>query len=174
MGVNCSVRLSAKTTWEYVHKVATALLGTPLHREDFSTGSGWAAYAPKQPSQFEPTYCPEYIDILVPLVAGNPASDLIEVSDRDGGYYRLWYGLESKSLYPKATAAKIALAEGICKFFGGRITYNDATGAARSFKAPAYIGAEDGKPWYRLQQALLDIKPLTQKDIERNQKHAAY
>jgi hypothetical protein len=172
MGVNCSVTLNPKAEWRYVGLVASILLGDKPYKDNFS--SGWSAKSKKYGygktrSAHDPSYC----YILAQGDPDNPAAKLIQESDGELPY-EIWYGLERKSLYPKATAAKIALAEGICKFFGGTIVYNDATDAKRTFPCPGYIGAEDGKAWYRLQQAILDLKPLTTKDIERNQKHAAY
>lgn len=72
-------------------------------------------------------------------------------------------------------AAKIALTLGLVRFFGGEITYNDATcDHPVKFPTPKWIGATNGLDWQRLHQEILDLKPLAAEDIEKCQKWAAY
>ena len=139
----------------------------------FSNGAGYSASVEDITSKsFRPTHTPEYIYIVVPGDAENPAAKLIATSDKMP--YQMWYGLENRFLYPKATAAKIALAHGIVKFFGGKIKWNDAIGKSSTFPTPRYIGAENGKPWYQLQDAILALKPLTQSDVDAMNQWASY
>lgn len=94
-----------------------------------------------------------------------------------GSIFVVWTqmgGMERRSLYPKATAAKIALAEGITKFFGGKITYNDFTGRSRKFPTLKDFTGEGNTAFYRYQKALESLKPLTQADMDRCAKYAAY
>lgn len=178
MGVNVQATLSPKADWQTVGEVASILLGAKAYSETISNG-GYSSFEAARVEGFTfKSYkshskgSPELIDIVLKGNRSNPVMAALEKSD---GYpYRLWYNLEDRSLYPKCTAAKIALALGIVKFFGGRITYNDAEGPTRSFKTPRYIGAENGKPYDELQKAMLALKPLTQKDIGRVRKYAAY
>lgn len=176
MGVNCYVTLNPKADWRTVGTVAAILLGDKAEKKplgtdgSFHTQAATFGFGKAQVIELQP----EYLNILLALNDKNPVAKLINKSDGYQGSYRLWYGLESKTLYPKATAAKIALAEGICKFFGGKIVYNDCTDKKRTFPAPSYIGASDAKPWERLHQALFDLAPLTDADLKRCAKHAAY
>lgn len=176
MGVNCNAYLSPKTRWEDVRLAAAALLGVKLEKcpSRYNVDSWWAEIPKDVPpsERWRSTSMPECIYILAPLTEGNPVSDAIKESDSSP--YYMWYGLENRYIGPKATAAKIALTEALCKFFGGKMVYNDSTGKKRTFPAPPYIGAQDGKPWKTLHQAFLDIKPLTEKDMKRVEKHAAY
>lgn len=175
MGVNCQVTLSPLANWQTVGTVAAILLGDkpeklPLGTDTFHTLAATFRYGKVNVHENQP----EYVDILIPLDGKNPVAKAINKSDGRNNLYPLWYGLESKVLYPKATAAKIALAEGICKFFGGRIIYNDATDKKRTFQTPRYIGATNGKKWERLHQALFDLTPLSTADLKRCTKYAAY
>jgi hypothetical protein len=171
MGVNCTVELSPKATWEYVGMVASKLLGAKATKEPIGT-SFYAIIEGFNGGSFKPTSFPQYIYILVSGDVANPAAKLIQ--DSDGLPYHMWYGLESRWFNPKATAAKIALAKGIVKFFGGKITYNDSTDKEEIFKAPSYIGAADGFPWQRLHQEIIDLPPLSIRNINECEKWAAY
>jgi hypothetical protein len=193
VGVNCSVRLNEGAEWKRVGQVACILLGAKARRESLGlpTTDSWhvvvetfdrrqtqerrvaARLLGKEPyEKYEATGTPEYIDILVD---GDPKNSVYRaIEDTDAIPYRLWYGLENRSLYPKATAAKIALAEGITKFFGGKIEYNDSTGQKHTFKSPASFIGESDASFYRYQNALEALRPLTQKDIDRCAKYAAY
>jgi hypothetical protein len=122
-------------------------------------------------NRFAPTFMPQYIDILVDGDLENPV--LKEIGKSDSIPYQLWYGLETRSFYPKASAAKIALIRGIVKFFGGKITYNDSTDEGRTYPRKIKKGESD-KAFYQFQDALLKLKPLTQQDIDDCQQYAAY
>ena len=69
---------------------------------------------------------------------------------------------------PASTPAKIALCKGICKFFGGWVDYNDCDNSKVDFRARVgkYISATNGEEWYKLQERILAIKPLTEQDLE--------
>ena len=175
MGVNCCVTLNPKADWKTVRDVACKLLGAPMHKEPIGRDGSYAAWLtePSGAKRYEPcTDQPAYIYLLLHGDEKNPVMQAI--AESDGTPYQFWYGIENRFLYPRATAAKIALCVGLVKFFGGSITYNDAEGKKRTFKPPRYIGAEDGKPWRQYQDAQLALKPLTQKDIDRCRKYAAY
>lgn len=174
MGVNCNVTLSQYATWKAVGQVACVLLGARVTKEQFGSGlKGWhAAVEGFGYGKFEATHTPDYIDILISGDVSNPVSKALQ--DGDSMPYRLWYGIERKSLYPKATAAKIALAEAITKFFGGKITYNDCTDESASFPIRRWIGDESNAAFERFQVELMELKPLGKQDIDRCAKYAAY
>lgn len=172
MGVTCSVRLNDGACWKKVGQVACVLMGATTHREPLGR-DGWHLMVDGFGyGRWEKTNNPSYIDVLVSGADDNPI--VRSIADSDSIPYRMWYGLESRSLYPKAKAAQIALAEGITKFFGGRITYNDCTDKKRSFASPADFTKETNTSFYAFQNALESLKPLTQKDVDRCQKYAAY
>jgi hypothetical protein len=173
MGINCSAKLSNKATWEYVGMVASVLLGAKATKQKLGADSFHAVVEGFNRNTWKPTSMPEYIYILVNGFVDNPVAKAIQ--DTDELPYHMWYGLEQRSLYPKATAEKIALTLALVKFFGGEITYNDAScDGPETFPVPKYIGAQGGKEWQRLHQEILDLKPLTQADIDACKKWAAY
>ena len=172
MGVNCNANLNGGATWKKVGQVACVLLGARTHREPLGRDGWHLVVEGFGYGQFMVTSMPEYVDIPVDGDPDHPA--VLAIKNSDSIPYRLWYGLENRSLCPKATAAKIALAEGITKFFGGKIVYNDATDKKRTFKSPADFTGENDAAFYRYQTALENLKPLTQKDIDRCAKYAAY
>ena len=172
MGTNCCVRLNEGADWHKVGEVACVLLGAKKHREPAGR-NGWRIFVEGFGyGKFRHCSIPEYVDVMGVGDKENPVLKAIESTDCVP--YPLCYGLESRGLYPKATAEKIALAEGITKFFGGRIVYNDCTDRKRTFKTLIDFKGESDKAFYRYQTALEKLKPLTQKDIDRNAKYAAY
>jgi len=190
MGVNCSVRLNEGAEWMKVGQVASVLLGAKVRKAPLGE-DGYHALVEgfdnrdSQPvrvanrllgklhcGKYNATSVPEYIDILVDGDPENPVAKAI--AESDSLPYALWYGLEKRSLYPKATAAKIALAEGIVKFFGGAGVYNDCTDKKMRFLSRLDFKGEDDASFYRFQDALLALKPLKQKDIDRCAKYASY
>lgn len=185
MGVNCSAKLSHGATWEYVGLAAAILLGSTPEKKWLSN-SGKQFYVAHVPG-FDGRKCdyrpcagmPDYIYLMVPLTKGNPVADAIRKSDTDGKpdtRYAMWYGIEGRTLYPRASAAKIALAEALTKFFGGRIDHNDSDAARdKNYPMPKYLAdLNNDANFDRLQRALMNLKPLTKKDIERCKKYAAY
>jgi hypothetical protein len=172
MGVNCSVKLNEGATWNRVGQVACILLGAKTHRKPLGRDGWHLVVEGFGYGQSKPTSDPSYVYIVVNGDASNIAAKAIASSDSMP--YEIWYGLEARLLYPKATAAKIALAEGITKFFGGKIVYNDCSDKKRTFPSPLDFKGESDASFYRFQKALEELKPLTQKDVDRCAKYAAY
>lgn len=191
MGVNCKVVLNEGADWDKVGQVASVLLGAEIKKAPLGT-DGYHAQVQgfddreSQAETFarrllgkEPykryrafDYTPSYIDILIEGDKDNPVTKAI--AESDGFSYALWYGLEARSIYPKASAAKIALAAGLAKFFGGKGVYNDCTDKKMYFPSRLNFIGENDPAFYRYQDALLALKPLTQKDIDRCAKYASY
>lgn len=191
MGVNCKVVLNEGADWEKVGQVASVLLGAKVNKaplgddgyhalvEGFDNRGSQADKVARRLLGQEPyggyrtfDITPSDIDILIEGDANNPVAKAI--AESDGFPYGLWYGLENRSLYPKATAAKIALAAGLAKFFGGKGVYNDCSDKKMNFPSRLNFIGETDPAFYRYQDALLALKPLTQKDIDRCAKYASY
>lgn len=191
MGVNFSGYLNEGATWDKVGQVASVLLGAKANKAPLGDIGGYHAIvdgfdnrenqsekvarrllgqAPY--SKFRATGTPEYIDILL---EGKPDNPVVKaIAESDGTPYALWYGLENRFIYPKASAAKIALASGLVKFFGGKGYYNDCSDKKFNFKSRLNFKGGTEASFYRYQDALLALKPLTQKDIDRCKKYAGY
>ena len=174
MGVNCRATLNEGADWRKVGQVASVLLGAKMRRESLGK-DGWLivvegfGYGKFSPWISEPSY----IDIHVCGDAETNAA-AYQINQSDGMPYQMSYNMERRSLYPKASAAKIALAEAIAKFFGGEFLYNDYNGRKRKFPTLKKFTGEREAEYYRFQKALEALKPLTQADIDRCAKHAAY
>lgn len=78
-----------------------------------------------------------------------------------------------------SSARNVAIAKRLVRFFGGRVIYQDCS--SKTFMHPDMVSVEnpinaanDGQPYFRMQKALADIKPLSQEEIEACIKQAAY
>lgn len=168
MGVSCHVTLPHETRLTDVVKVLGALAGNPLTREDFGGGhEGWSACLPADTLRTANTSVIGMAQILG--VAANRPSD--------PDFY-CFYHFESKNgrlLMPPSTAWWIAVGRGLVAFFGGSVVASDCDGKT-IYRKPKQkdIHAEDGAAWYRLQNRLLTVKPLTEEDIKKCEKWAAY
>lgn len=84
----------------------------------------------------------------------------------------------SRSIIPRSTAFWCAVGRELVKFFGGSIQYQDWKDLRNStlyFPKPRHRNnPEDGTAWTSFQEAMMNIKPLTKKHIERAEKVAAY
>lgn len=80
-------------------------------------------------------------------------------------------------LMPHSTAFWIALGKKLVSFFGGSIDYNDCDSKDVDYRAKKPRRRNNptvGKPWDDFQKAMFNIKPLTEKDLEKAEKYAAY
>jgi hypothetical protein len=184
MGVNVRAQFSAGTRVNDVATVAAILLGAEPRKSMFNLINSDGGYSAKVTGvKVVPNnYIATMVDIVVPLNPENPlAAEIIKTDGNAKGEYWLSYHFESGPMgepliMPKNTPAKIALSKALVKFFGGTIDFNDSDNSELDFKSPrkSDISATDGKPWYSLQDRILAVKPLTQKDMDAVAKFAAY
>lgn len=165
----------------FVATVAAILLGATPEKQVFS-GGGYRAHARGAevlPSNYS---APTLVEIVIKLNPDNfVAAEILRSDGTKKGEYHLTYHFESGPMgepliMPKSTAAKISLSKALIEFFGGTIDFNDSDSSELDFKSPRKkdISASDGKPWYSLQDRILALKPLTQKDMDAVSKFAAY
>ena len=179
MGVNVRAWLPAECRIRDVAKVAGALLGNKVTRHLFNSSDSY--YADVEGIKLKAGY--DSICMLASMVLTlnpeNPAAANIIKSD--GNPYHMDYFFEygpkgARGLYPACTASKIALCVGIVKCFGGRVDYCDADDKDVNLRVKPYphTSAEDGEPWKKLQNRILAVKPLKQKDIDKYMPYASY
>ncbi len=178
MGVNVRLELPARTRMMDVANVVGLLLGCARHWDE-SQGARWVQVKGVSRSS-SCNNIPEmaYINIKVKNI-DNPAAQVIQKSD--GDTYALSYHFEGERLggptmIPKSTPAKIALCKAVVIFFGGRLDYNDCDSVDVNLvvEPRADVAPTDGKAWNDFQEALWNIKPLTQADIDTVARWAAY
>jgi len=168
MGVNCYVRLPGNVRISHVCTVIGRLVGFPTVREDFSQGTGWHAtnqYAVKgmHTSDFSP--------------------ELLNITWTDSADIRrhMTWSFEGKNntrtLIPQSTAFWCALSARLVEFFGGELTFSDITDDI-DLSVPAKSDAEncpsEDPDWSVLQQRILDLKPITLKEMMSYSEKAAY
>ena len=103
--------------------------------------------------------------------------------DGESGHYVMFHGECSyghgqwKLLMPRSTPFWIAMGKKLIETFGGKMDCNDCDEKKINFSLPKprkYNDPEDDEPWEKLQQAIWDITPITQKDLIAARKYAAY
>lgn len=78
-------------------------------------------------------------------------------------------------LLPRACPFWICVARGLVNFFGGSVDYQDCDTVDTDYqkeKPRKQNNPSDGKPWHDFQDALLALRPITKKELERAQKWA--
>ena len=97
-------------------------------------------------------------------------------------FSRIVYGARI-SLSVGVVAVGIALFIGIilgslAGFFGGKLDYNDCDGSDLDYEARGRVRlgeySEDGEGYYKLQNAKLNLKPITMADMKKMDKVSAY
>jgi hypothetical protein len=76
----------------------------------------------------------------------------------------------------RSTAQKVALAKRLVDFFGGVVDYNDCDSSDNDYSKPERKGMDKSinKNFHALQAAMLEVKPVTEKEIKAAAKWAAY
>jgi len=174
MGVNVKAYFAPGTRARNVATVAGALLGLPTQWKQFEGfGDSSSGHATNNAGviangQAGCAY------IVIPLAGiDNPAAKAIHKSD--GANYHLFYCYEGEhkeggpEILPACIPVKIALCAELIRFFGGHCDFNDCDeqDVDLRVKPNPLRRASDGKEWEQLQQAILAVKPLTQKDINK-------
>jgi hypothetical protein len=80
-------------------------------------------------------------------------------------------------LSPRSTAFWIGIGIGLCKFFGGAMDFNDCDSGGINRRFPRQRknnSPEDGKSWNDFQKAIMNVKALSKKDLEKAEKLASY
>jgi hypothetical protein len=168
MGVDTIIRLPENVEINHVADVIGILAGLKAEKKNFQRSEGW------------------YVEVDGVNILGRPSipdgPEITFKSPLDGENHSVSYWYEDseggRMLSPHSTAFWIAIGRGLVKFFGGTLVYKDTGNMKPNFrgrpKSDALNRPQDGKPWQNLQQRLLDLKPLTQKDLKAESKHAAY
>ena len=170
MGVNSNIYLDAGVRVRDVADVIGILAGLKPYKSNFSSTDGWFTKVDGVKVR-SCEYSADMCEIVIKgrLVDGEEVHSVSYFFEHDNGKYRF--------LYPKATPFWIAIGKGLCKFFGGKIDYADCDegGINASWKKPRKSNSpSDGRPWYAFEQAKLDLKPITKKDMIKANKWAGY
>jgi hypothetical protein len=173
MGVNVNAYLPAGVRISEVAKVIGILLGS---QKEWEPGRRWLNVAGIRQL---PTSVPELAEIRIDLTdANNPTAKAIRESD--GNIYSMDYFFESNhggpQLYPKCTAAKIALCKAVVIFFGGSVDYNDSDRVEVNLRAETRlpVNHSDDAAFADFQEALWRLPALTPADIQAVAEWAAY
>lgn len=179
MGVDTSISLSPQATLREVADVIGILLGNKKTWTGFNKNadpeSGYVkvdevkvAGAPNLPE------CAD-IDIYCPNAAPSAKTN---GNDHRHFLYHFEFGDSGRrGLLPRAAAANIAIGVALIKFFGGKIDYQDCDEVEinESYPAPNDIKHRSNDRCFdSIQRRMMALEPLTEEEISKYQKYAAY
>ena len=165
MGVDTVIRFPHRAAVRDIADVVGLLLGCKAQWVPFGIGSRYVKVLGV--STRGSVEIPECCHIVIAAPPAPVAHSFFFHFELDSG--------ATKGMLPRSTAQNIAMGVELVRFFGGSITFSDCLGGVdRRFKSPSYVGAQDGKPWARLQEAKFAVKALSEKQIGKYRKYAAY
>lgn len=176
MGIDSRIYLPPTVRIDDVADVIGALAGLTPEKSFFGSSEGWATHVPgvRAKATHTASMATIYVD------AGNEGT----LIDGDRRHY-VCYFFESldqdykpcRYLLPRSTAFWIAIGRGLIRFFGGSLSYSDVDDTINETlpaKPTSFVHAEGGEAWYALQQAKLDVKPITLEELAHCATIAAY
>lgn len=170
MGVDCGITLPPAARLRDVADVIGALAGLPMRRRQLDDRGAWAAHCEGiRYSGYEPetglAECAK-IEFHSPTVK----------RDCYVMYHFEWDRYGNRGLLPRSTSFWIAIGLGLVDFFGGSVDYSDCDHSDIDYEQPARsdIHAEDGEEWDSFQSRKMEVKALTQEDLEACASVAAY
>lgn len=171
MSVNVSIALPAQTQIGDVALVLAALDGIPTVNTQLSHGDGWCADLDGGVSQHVQYVTvdslPECVNIIWANSNKKPRSVLYHFEYNNGAH---------RGILPGSTPWWIVAAKRLVDVFGGIADYNDCDDHDQDYVQPVAddISASDGEAWYRWQERLLNVKPITKEELEEARQYAAY
>lgn len=172
MGVNTSITLPAQVQLRDVALVLAALDGVPMVRHHFTFGNGgWGADLEggigKHIIYSTNDHLPECVGIRWISAEGKARYVLYHFEFGRAGHH---------GLLPGATPWWIVAGKRLVDVFGGIVDFDDCDNKDQDYVQPIAddISASNGEAWYRWQERLLAVKPITQEELDEARQYAAY
>ena len=168
MGVDCRIMLPDRVRVRDVAEVMGALTGLPVGKRFFDKNNevqGWAAH----------------VDGVIVRPSNTSSLCEIQWTTPDNATHFVLYFFElsevvGRLMMPRSTAFWIAVGKRLVIFFGGELDYNDCDNKDVDYRRKRRTDCmpSDGKPWYRFQERILKIVPITEAEYANAAKHSAY
>jgi hypothetical protein len=183
MSVDTKILFDHKVRLDDIVKVMAILVGNKPEKSFFDHSDGWSTRV--NGAKIEKTCVVGMYYIVIKPPKGQT---LVDGEKEHHGSFHFETGIGpsddfgdhmilGKGLYVGATAFWIAMGKRLVDFFGGYMQYNDCDADTKidyMQKMPPYASASNGKPWYELQEAMLNLHPLFKGEYEEADKYAAY
>lgn len=165
MGISTIIQINRKARLSDVADVIGILSGLKPYKRCFSSGDGWAT---------------EVDGISVASCNGMTECAMIKITAPDGetlvdgetSHHVMWHWEGDDGdhmMLPRSNAYWVAIGIELIKFFGGKIDFSDCDDidVDKRERGKVRVGtyAKDGKGWYALQNAKLNLKPLSKKRL---------
>jgi len=171
MGVDCNILLPNDVRVRDVARAIGILMGGEAIRQPFHPPSdGYSILVPGV--QVKPSSMPECAEIRINFKAQDAVEHYVlfhfEVSGTKG----------KRLLSPPSTPLWCAVGTALVKFFGGHVDYNDcddeATGPQKTVFPLHRNDPSDDPEWTAFQERLMNLGPLTAKDMKAHRKVASW
>jgi hypothetical protein len=176
MGVDVRIMVNARARIRDVADVIGILAGKQPYKRDFDGFDGWSTEV--DDVEYKPSkHMAECAEIMIRSSQEQP------LVDGHKNHWVLWHWEPSEKYHchvmqPPSTPFWIAVGKGLVDFFGGKLDYNDCDSKDIDYEARGRVRlgeySEDGIGWEKLQNAKLNLKPITMADMKKMDKHAAY
>lgn len=172
MGVDCQVQLPQNVRLRDVADVIGALLGCPVEKRMFESGSdgGWATHT------VGVTTKPSCVDTCAEIEV--KGATVGRCPERSFLYHFEYSPSGHRGLLFRSYSVNIALAKGLVDFFGGTVDYSDCDDIDVDYEVPAKSDEEnhacDNGEWYAQQERKLAVQPLTKDQVKDCIQYAAY
>lgn len=171
MGTDCALTLPSHAQVRDVAKVMGILLGRPSHRHEYRNGSQSGWWAEVDGVMVKPSGVTGLADISI-------EGETICCPDGQNGrfflYHFEWGNKGKRGTMPRCTPVNIAMCVGLADFFGGKVDFNDCDSIEVDYHVrvrealwPHKNTPSDDPGWHQFQQAILDVQPLAQEDIDQ-------
>jgi len=175
MGADCNLFLPAGADIEDVATVAAVLMGCEYKLEKPFDEAREGSQAVRLKKGVQSFHCSDTIPSMCVFVfKGN-------LVDGENGHNCSWHweghgrNPSLRMLSMSSTAFWIAVARGLADFFGGEVDYNDCDNKDVNYKVKSKSRKhDDGDAFYNYQRRMTEAKPLTQKDLNKVCRFAAY
>lgn len=163
MGVDCKIYLSSRVRIGDAARAIGILLGCEKRKAPLG-GDGW--------------------HVVVEGVKTRPSSMAecaeIHVETKNGPRFFLWHWefgtAGQRGIMPRSTGTNIALCKALADCFGGVVDYNDCDSADGDYYVEERFDCvgEDDAAFYRMQERLMSLEPLSELVVQQHVKTSAY
>lgn len=167
MGVDTQIYLPAYAGVDEITRAIGILVGLPKEQKHLDNSKMYYVNVPDIECQNNPSVV-GLVDIKFksPLFGDHQVLLHLDLTGIHAG---------EKLLMPRATSFWIALGTRLIQFFGGSLDYNDCDVIETNLIIrKRAVDFDNDNQWWKFQQALWNLNPMTMAEVDEMKKHASY